>query len=557
MKIDVITQPEELDDLRGNWEALYEQDPDANYFLSWAFLSSYLRRFEGAWFILAARRGPKGSPYVALLPLRLRTRMKSKTGDFYNEINMGGNHAADYTGVICAPGFAERAIAAFAKHLKTMHWASLHLENLRMSERRERWFLEYLSDKRLSARRMRRVNQLDKVDNCVCPEIHLPHTWEEYLQNNLSGNTRQKMRRFLRKVESSGEFRITHADASTIKRDIEILLEFWRIKWTPRKGNLIPGLVKSNRLIFSQAFESGTLFLPVLWHGDRPLSALAIFVDPVKKSMLFHMVGRDETADVIPTGLVLHGHCIRLAIEQGFRTYDFLRGNEPYKYSFGVRERKLNCTLIRTRTGRNLGDKLDMRSLNAVFREGARFHKKGEFVKAENVYRQILNTDPRHGQALFGSGHLAAARGDHREAVRCFEQTLAAVAPQPVKAVLSLAVAWQSLNEHAAAAAAFAKAVALDPGSALAQYGLGRNLLALEKRNEAAEAFAAVLRNKSPAPEDVALRAKAQRQLNNLQETRPRYIMVQVPEKTSGLTVRPMVPQAATAVALYLPLPGG
>jgi tetratricopeptide (TPR) repeat protein len=480
--------------------------------------------------------------------------MKRKTGDLYHEINMGGNHAADYTGIICAPEHDERAIAAFAKHLRSMHWVGLHLENLRMSDRRLRFLMEHLEDKRLTFRRMKRVNQVDNVDNCICPAIDLPDTWERYLQENLSSNTRQKMRRFLRKLENSGEFRITHADETTVKRDIEILLEFWRIKWIPRKGNLVPGLIRSNRLLFRDAFESGTLFLPVLWHGDRPLSALAIFVDEVKKSMLFHMVGRDETADVIPTGLVLHGHCIRYAIERGFRTYDFLRGNEPYKYSFGVRDTILNCTLVRTKTGRNLGDRLDSRTLGGAFREGTRFHQRGELVQAENVYRQILNSDPHHGQALFGLGHIIAAKGDHREAARCFEN-LASIAPQSTKALLSLAVARQSLNEHAAAVGVFERALELSPDLTVARYGLGRSLVALQRIDEAAEAFAAVLRNESPAPEEVAFRAKARKQLQKLEEARPRYIMMQSPAKTSQLAVPKLLPQPETAVGLRLPMP--
>ena len=545
MQIDVLTRPEELNGLRDNWDDLYARDPDAHFFVSWDFLSHYLRRFDGEWFILAARKGPPGSPYVALLPLRLRTRMRKNTGEIYHEVYMGGNHAADYTGILCAPEYAYRAIAVFAKHLKTMHWASLHLENLRMSERRIGWLMEQLSDNRLTMRRMRRVNQVDNVDNCICPAIDLPSSWEDYLLQNLSTNTRQKMRRFLRKLENSDEFRITHADASTIERDIDILLEFWRIKWTPRKGNLVPGLVKSNRLLFRKALENGTLFLPVLWHGDRPLSALAIFLDPVKKSMLFHMVGRDETADMLPSGLVLHGYCIRRAIENGFRTYDFLRGNEPYKYSFGTHDTVLNCTLVRTKTGRNLGDRLDRRSLVGALQEAAGLHKKGWVIQAENVYRQILNTEPTHDQALYGLGHVLGTKGDHRQAAECFG-ALAAMSPQSINAWLCLGIAQQSLNDHSAAIESFGRATDLDPGLILARYARGRSLLALQRTDEAAQAFTLVLENGSPAPAETALRAKARRQLQQLRTAKPLYILKK-PEREKPV-IQPSVPLGLTTL---------
>jgi CelD/BcsL family acetyltransferase involved in cellulose biosynthesis len=74
----------------------------------------------------------------------------------------------------------------------------------------------------------------------------------------------------------------------------------------------------------------------VLWREETPLGALASFVDPQKASLLFYIGGRDESVDNPPPGLVLHAHSIRHAIANGFRTYDFLRGNEGYKYSLGA-----------------------------------------------------------------------------------------------------------------------------------------------------------------------------------------------------------------------------
>ncbi len=525
MHIDVITTRDALIRLKDNWDDLYEKDPEAQFFLSWTFLSSYLRRFEGAWSILAARPGPEGTPYVALLPLRLRTRLNKKTGYTHNEINMGGSYAADYTGIVCAPGFADRAIPALAKHLTKTRWAKLHLENLRMSEKRRRLLLKNMTDERLTGHDLRRVNS-DNVNNCICTSIDLPGDWETYLEQKASSNTRQKIRRFLRKLDGSEEFRITHADASTLDRDIGVILEMWRIKWGSRKGNQLPGLLRSNRLLFKDAFESGALFLPILWHGEKPLGGLAILVDPVKKAMLFLLAGRDETANDIPAGLVLHAYCIRRAIEQGFRSYDFLRGNEPYKYSFGVTETVIHCALVKTRTGRNLDDRLDVRSLAAVLEHATKFHEAGQLAKAENGYRQILDVEPRHARTLYVLGQLLAARGDHWAAADTFE-TLTAIAPNSVKAWTRLAVEFQALNRHSDAADAFRKVLELNPGLAAAQYGLGRSLAELRRTDEATQILSAL---QDPANEsvDAVLRAKTRMQLNKLkQDTGPCYIRLE------------------------------
>ena len=74
-------------------------------------------------------------------------------------------------------------------------------------------------------------------------------------------------------------------------------------------------------------------------------------MDRRKATFLFLMTGRDESFDGPPPGMILHAHSIRYAIAHGFREYDFSQGNEPYKYSFGVKERLSDASLSPQRTG--------------------------------------------------------------------------------------------------------------------------------------------------------------------------------------------------------------
>lgn len=478
MRIDVISRREDLDRLKQNWDKLYRADPDAQYFLSWQFISALFRYFEGQWFVLAASQGARSSHYVALMPLRLKTRMNVKAGIFYHDVHMGGSYFADYTGAVCAPEFARAAMAAFAKHLRRMHWANLHLDNLYMSSGRLRSFLENLEDKQLTMRTLSRINAEDNVDNAKCPSVDLPETWDAYLEQKLGTNMRQKLRRFLRKVDGSEEFRITLADSATIKRDVGILLDFWKNRWGPRKGNRLSAILDTNRNVFSDAFADGSLFLPVLWHRDRPLGALATFIDPVKKTYLFCMAGRDESAEIVPPGLVLHAYSIRHAIANGYRTYDFLRGDEAYKYTFGASDKLITCKVVQTRTRRNLGDRLDPSTLSGIFHEANKNHQKGHTAEAENAYRQILDTDPAHAQTLYAIGQLLADKGDHRAAAAAFGKLLVVV-PHLAKGWVRLGNALQALDNHADAADAFRKALEIQPDIQSARDGLGISMVKL------------------------------------------------------------------------------
>src|SRR3981081_2318111 len=97
--------------------------------------------------------------------------------------------------------------------------------------------------------------------------------------SSLVAKTRQKIRRLLRLLGTSDGNRITHAPSETTERDRDTLLRFWEIRWTPRKGDRVHTLVRSNRLMLTASFEADLLLLPTLWQGDRPLASLAILLD--------------------------------------------------------------------------------------------------------------------------------------------------------------------------------------------------------------------------------------------------------------------------------------
>lgn len=116
MYIDVIDSFERFAQLKPDWERVYEADPEAQFFLSWTWLSRWLEGMKRGWFILAAKPAAGASPYVAFLPLRLRPGT-TKGGRPYTEITMAGRRAADYTGLISVPDHQQNAIPAFATHV--------------------------------------------------------------------------------------------------------------------------------------------------------------------------------------------------------------------------------------------------------------------------------------------------------------------------------------------------------------------------------------------------------------------------------------------------------
>jgi CelD/BcsL family acetyltransferase involved in cellulose biosynthesis len=385
-----------------------------------------------------------------------------KKRGFFNELYLAGGGISDHAGVLAHPDFEAAAIAAFTDHLRRkLNWAKLTLANLWMSDRRRRLFLSAFDELRFVHKDIQYIDRVTKTDNSVCPSIALPSDWDAYLAS-LSANNRQKIRRWLRKVEACEDYDITLADAETYTRDIDVLLGLWNTKWARRKGARAQDIVQSTRAMLNRCAQNGTLFLPVFRHGGRPVAALAILVDHTKKAMLFLITGRDMTYDEAPAGYLLHAFSIRHAIAQGFATYEFLRGDEPYKYLFASQERRLKACFVATKSGRNLGGVLDPRGLEAMHAMVLKLEKKNEIAAAERAYRQILAMRPDDALTLYRLGRLLATRGDHAEAVPLLSRSTA-VEPWGGNAWLKLALSLHALGDDAAALKACREVVRLQP----------------------------------------------------------------------------------------------
>jgi CelD/BcsL family acetyltransferase involved in cellulose biosynthesis len=465
MHIDVIDKLSEFDARRHNWDAVYEADSEAQFFLSWQWLADWLNTHRTIWFVLAAKRHATDVEYAAFLPLRMRTDFDKKHG-FTNEIFLAGAGFSDYTGILAEPQFEAEVVPAFAEYIKRkLNWAHFKIENLTMSDRRRRLFLRAFDKSRFLQNPICYKYPEEPTDHAICPLIKLPDSWDEYL-GTLSQNNRQKIRRLLRKVESSKDYRITSSDGKSTDQNLSMLLDFWKTKWAPSKGvERADEIVSLNRWMLGRCAQNGALFLPVFWHADRPVAALAILVDHCKKSLLFFIAGRDETYREMPAGYLLHAYSIRHAIAHGFATYEFLKGNEPYKYLFGPQEeRRQRPVSVVTKTSRNVGGRLDPRGLPAMLDMALEFENQNEPADAEFAYRQILELAPDNAQALYRSGRLKAENGAHAEARKLLARSVE-VEPDGDNAWFSLAQSLQALGENEAALEAYRQVAKIQPSN--------------------------------------------------------------------------------------------
>lgn len=331
MQIDRIETLTQFDQLRASWDVVYHHDPQAHVFVSWLWLRGWFELTPYRWLVLAVRPGP-GSPYVAFLPLVSRGPRLAGI-QLFDLLTMGGQPLAPYTGFVCLPAYEPAALAGLAGYIQQeLTWV-----NFRMSEvldSRLKTFLQAFPRDRFT------VETSSGMPSLFIP---LPESWEQYLEASLSKNTRKKMRRHARQLESLPGFRTTEIQPSTAAADIDLLLSLWQQRWGPKP--IAPWLGK----IFHHCFKHNLLWLKVLWDGTTPIAASVGLLDPGKKEFYGFIFGGNAAYNDWSPGKVTFGYELQYAIQHGFKIYDFLVGADDYKVSLGAQERTtFNVTITPT-----------------------------------------------------------------------------------------------------------------------------------------------------------------------------------------------------------------
>ncbi len=468
MHIDLIEGWDELAALREDWDRVYAADPEAQVFLSWAWMTDWLDHVRTPWLVLAAKRDPADAGYSAFLPLRVRTVFERN--GFHNQLTLAGELFSDYCGLLALPEIEAEAIVAFADHIRReLDWASLQMDNLAMSAHRRRRLLAAFAGRKLVINETRAFDHDCGVDISICPSATLPGDWDAYLER-LSTNNRQKIRRLLRRVEESSQVRIAPAAPDEVERCLEGLLDFWRRKWSWQKRERTENIISRNHHMLRRCAERGTLFLPAFWAGDRMVAALACVIDPAKGAMNFVITGRDDSYTEMPAGYLLHAYSIRHSIGLGLTSYDFLRGNEPYKYQFADQERIITSVTVRAPGLRNLSGRLDPRGFADMLSTAAELEGQDP-PQAEKAYREIVEFAPTHGLALYRAARFLFRKGSYAEACALASRSIAAE-PAGDNAWLLLARGRRFLGDVGGALEAYREVLKLRPGNGEAQRGV-------------------------------------------------------------------------------------
>lgn len=317
---------EEFGDLVPQWGALLDRSAQDTLFLDprWQWL--WWRELAGDAQPLLVSLREEGT-LVGLAPLMRRGGVLSF---------IGGPDLFDYHDFVVARGWEETFLQCLVDFLAGEEWDLVDLRSI--PEGSPTLGL-------LPALARRRGLECTAEAEGVAPGLPLPSSWEEYLRL-LTRKDRHELRRKLRRLYSSARVRLVCLSTpQEVAPAVDDFLRLMRASSPEKDLFLTPERERFFRRLAVESAGWGLLRLFLLEvDGERAAGVLCF---DYKGSRLLYNSGFDPRFSWLSVGLLAKALCLQDAVEKGLSYFDFLRGDEDYKYDLGARDRRLYTLTLR------------------------------------------------------------------------------------------------------------------------------------------------------------------------------------------------------------------
>lgn len=316
LRVEEVSTLSGLERLRAEWASLWQRAASATPFQSPEWLTAWASELCGdaqLW-VLAMRSGDR---LVGLAPFVLHR----PPGEDRRQVLLLGTGVSDYLDTLAEPGLEGTVGAMVYNHL---------------DERGDLWdhgdFQQLRPESPLLAVDFGPTRAAPTEPQEPCPALHAgPDGWP------VPPNFARKLAYERRRLERETRLRFVTADERDFDRSFDALLRLHGARWHRRgqSGVLSDAAVARFHTHAARGLLArGVLRLHLAYDGPRPIAALYGFLH--RRRAYYYLGGFDPDYEKRGAGNQIVWHALLAAEAEGATTFDFLRGQEPYKYRWGA-----------------------------------------------------------------------------------------------------------------------------------------------------------------------------------------------------------------------------
>jgi CelD/BcsL family acetyltransferase involved in cellulose biosynthesis len=325
-------QPNGFAALAGEWNTLLAESTSNTLFLTHEWQSTWWNNLgEGELWILAWRQESTGR-LVAIAPFYLITFGEDAASDLAGkrQLNIVGCiEVSDYLDLIVAQGWEDDLYPALIGWLQSgdaPEWDILDLCNLPEYSPTQSALPAVLEQAGLQVR----VFQED-----VAPQFPLPMRFEEYLATQVDKKQRHEIRRKMRRAEREAVvgFQL-YGPGQNLQAEVDDFIALQRASRADKSEFMTPRMHRFFHAAAQTLADAGWLRLCFLTlNGEKAASLFAFEYDG---HFMLYNSGYDPDAHAhLSPGWVILAYAIQYAVATGCHRFDFMQGDEAYKYHFG------------------------------------------------------------------------------------------------------------------------------------------------------------------------------------------------------------------------------
>jgi CelD/BcsL family acetyltransferase involved in cellulose biosynthesis len=321
-----------VEPLRGAWNDLLQRSYDKRIFFTPLWFETWLHHvLDASPHILVL--GDPDSELQGVLPLQCIRQGNGLTITF-----LGDSEVSDYMDGVADKDTADEVLEILWNcALDGLQWNRIEVRHVPSTSPSIGALERVLTSRGLTCR--------VEADG-VCPVAILCNTWDGYL-DMLSKKQRHEIRWKVRRCEDVAQivWRTTR-DRSTLQSDLDVFFHLHRASAGAKASFMTPEMQEYFRELAEALLNTGALRLSTLERNGVPVASTMGFLH-LDRYMLYNSAF-DPAQSAFSPGIAAVAHAMQDAIADRAALFDFLTGDEPYKYHFGA-QNTYTCRITATR----------------------------------------------------------------------------------------------------------------------------------------------------------------------------------------------------------------